>query len=492
MTKSVKHFFLILIALVSCFLPTMTVSAEDGSALQRIQDEGVLTIGTSADFPPFEFYAVVDGERRAVGMDIFIAEKIADDLGVELEIQDIGFDSLLPALEARNVDMVIAGMTPTPERRKSVDFSEIYFKTFQNIMVKAEDQDVYSSIESLNGMRIGVQASSLQEQLASQIDNPELMTLTDLNDLLLALKTNRLDAVIMQGPNAEAHAANDEDLHTFVGGFEMDDDDQGSAIAFRKNEDSLVEAVNESLNEIEEQGLIEDYLAQAGEYMAVSEVNEDGEEVEDGFVSSYWEYFWDGTMLTLFISAVSVFIGMILGALLAFKRLSKNTFVRVVATAYVEFVRGTPMMIQVMFIYFASGIFFDLPALAAGIIAVSLNSGAYICEIVRSGLGSVNKGQEEAARSLGMSKKQSMRHIIFPQALKNIWPALGNEFITIIKESSIVSVIGVGELIFQTRVVRSISFQGILPLFVSMLIYFVLTFSLTKLLNYYEGKMSHD
>ena len=173
-------------------------------------------------------------------------------------------------------------------------------------------------------------------------------------------------------------------------------------------------------------------------------------------------------------------------------RLSKVFLLKPLATAYVEFVRGTPLLIQVMFIYFASGMFFNLPALTAGIIAVSLNSGAYIAEIIRSGINSVNKGQDEAARSLGMSKNDSMRYIVFPQALKNIWPALGNEFITIIKESSIVSVIGVGELIFQTRVVRSISFQGILPLFITMLIYFALTFSLTKLLNFYEGRMNHD
>ena len=108
------------------------------------------------------------------------------------------------------------------------------------------------------------------------------------------------------------------------------------------------------------------------------------------------------------------------------------------------------------------------------------------------GLNSVDSGQSEAARSLGMSRNQAMRHIIFPQALKNIWPALGNEFITIIKESSIVSVIGVGELIFQTRVVRSASFEGILPLIITMMIYFVLTFTLTKILNYFEGRMNHD
>lgn len=492
MKKSAIGIITFLLLLTGLLLPSSKVSAEDGAALERVQEEGVLVVGTSADFPPFEFYAEVDGERQVVGMDMMIAQKIADDLGVELQIQDIGFDSLLPALEARNVDIVIAGMTPTAERRKSVDFSEIYFKTFQNIMIRAEDEDVYTSLESLSGLRIGAQASSLQEGLAEQIDDAEIMSLTNLSDLLLALKTNRIEAIVMQGPNAEAHAGSDEDLYTFVGEFDMEDDDAGSAVAFRQGEDSLVDAVNQSLAEIEEQNLTDDYLAVAGEYMAQTEVDEEGEEIETSFASDYWEYFWDGTKITLLISAASVFIGLVLGTLLSLMRLSKNIILSPLATAYIEFVRGTPLLIQVMFIYFASGMFVNLPALAAGIIAVSLNSGAYIAEIIRSGINSVNKGQEEAARSLGMSKNDAMRYIIFPQALKNIWPALGNEFITIIKESSIVSVIGVGELIFQTRVVRSISFQGILPLVITMLIYFVLTFSLTKLLNFYEGRMNHD
>ncbi|GAA0363663.1 ABC transporter substrate-binding protein/permease [Alkalibacterium iburiense] len=485
MKKGIKGVLLLVLLSVILFKPTQQVSAEEDTALQRVQEAGVLRVATSADFPPFEFYATIDGERQIVGMDIFIAEKIAEDLGVELDVQDLGFDSLLPALEAHNVDIVIAGMTPTPERRKSVDFSDIYYRTFQNIMIRAEDQVELNSLESLSGKRIGVQSGSLQEELANQIDNPDLMTLTDLNDLLLALKTDRLDAVIMQGPNAEAHASQDDSLYTYDGGFELDDEDRGSAIAFRPGDDSLVEAVNESLAEIEEQNLTEDYLAQAGEYMLA-------EDSDEGFLSSYWEYFLDGTLTTLFISALSVFFGMILGTVLSFMRLSSNIVLKALGSAYVEFVRGTPMMIQVMFIYFASGLVFNLPALTSGIIAVSLNSGAYICEIIRSGLNSVDKGQTEAARSLGMSKGHAMRYIIFPQALKNIWPALGNEFITIIKESSIVSVIGVGELIFHTRVVRSISFQGILPLVVTMLIYFVLTFSLTKILNYYEGRMNHD
>ncbi|MFJ1627728.1 ABC transporter substrate-binding protein/permease [Marinilactibacillus psychrotolerans] len=483
MKKYIKGFIAFFVLIVMLFIPEHIAYAEDG-ALEQVKENGELVIGTSADFPPFEFYAGEGDEQEIVGMDILIAEKIADDLGVELVIQDMGFDSLLPALESNKIDMIVAGMTPTEERRKSVNFSDIYFQTFQNIMVRSGDKDIYDSIEALAGQTIGVQSGTLQEELAQQIPNAKITKLENINDLILSLETNRIEAIVMQGPNAVAHAENNDELYTYEGDFELDEQDQGSAIAIRYGEDSLVEAVNESLAEISENNLTEDYLATAGEYMS--------QDTEGGFASKYWRYFLDGTAMTIFISLIGVLVGLVLGFILSLMRLAKNVIIRFLGSSYVEFVRGTPLLIQVMFIYFGVGVFFNLPALTAGIIAVSLNSGAYICEIIRSGLNSVDSGQSEAARSLGMSRNQAMRHIIFPQALKNIWPALGNEFITIIKESSIVSVIGVGELIFQTRVVRSASFEGILPLIITMMIYFVLTFTLTKILNYFEGRMNHD
>ncbi|MFL2096138.1 ABC transporter substrate-binding protein/permease [Marinilactibacillus psychrotolerans] len=483
MKKYIKGFIAFFVLIVMLFIPEHIAYAED-RALEQVKENGELVIGTSADFPPFEFYAGEGDEQEIVGMDILIAEKIADDLGVELVIQDMGFDSLLPALESNKIDMIVAGMTPTEERRKSVNFSDIYFQTFQNIMVRSGDKDIYDSIEALAGQTIGVQSGTLQEELAQQIPNAKITKLENINDLILSLETNRIEAIVMQGPNAVAHAENNDELYTYEGDFELDEQDQGSAIAIRYGEDSLVEAVNESLAEISENNLTEDYLATAGEYMS--------QDTEGGFASKYWRYFLDGTAMTIFISLIGVLVGLVLGFILSLMRLAKNVIIRFLGSSYVEFVRGTPLLIQVMFIYFGVGVFFNLPALTAGIIAVSLNSGAYICEIIRSGLNSVDSGQSEAARSLGMSRNQAMRHIIFPQALKNIWPALGNEFITIIKESSIVSVIGVGELIFQTRVVRSASFEGILPLIITMMIYFVLTFTLTKILNYFEGRMNHD
>lgn len=493
-----KKGLLILLYIFTLFLPlslhASSVHAEEigqDTSLEEIKEKGVLVIGTSADFPPYEFHATIEGKDTIVGMDIEIAKKIAEDIGVELQIKDMQFDSLIPALETNNVDMVLAGMSATKERKVSVDFSDPYYFATQNIVIRAEDEDLYSSKNDFSGKVIGAQLGSLQETLAkSEMADSKLNTLSQTTELLLSLKTGKLDAVVMEGPNALAFAGNDDSLITFEGGFEGGAAD-GTAIAMQKGADTLIAAVNDSLGEIKEKDLISSYLAETGKYL--NSVPAEGEaEVEKSSVLDYWSYFLEGTGNTIFISVVSVLFGSLIGGLLALVRIGDNKFMRFLATAYVEFVRGTPMMIQVMFIYFAVGYLINIPALLAGIIAVSLNSGAYVCEIIRSGLASVPKGQIEAARSLGMSKNTAMRHIIFPQALKNIWPALGNEFVTIIKESSIVSVIGVSELIFQTRVVTSVSYRGIAPLAVSMVIYFILTFSLTKLLNYYEGKMAHD
>ena len=150
------------------------------------------------------------------------------------------------------------------------------------------------------------------------------------------------------------------------------------------------------------------------------------------------------------------------------------------------------MMVQVMFVYFGLGLFVNLPALTSGIIAISLNSGAYVAEYIRGGINSVDVGQTEAARSLGMSNGETMRYVVLPQALKNIWPSLGNEFITLIKDSSIVSIIGVTELIYQSNIVRSDTYRGVAPIVVIMVLYFILTFTASRILNYFERRMQHD
>ncbi len=241
--------------------------------------------------------------------------------------------------------------------------------------------------------------------------------------------------------------------------------------------------MNKSVDQIKKQNLTDGYLKTAGTYMKTNTNNTS--------MFHYWKYFAKGVEYTMIISAISVVFGVLLGTLLALMRFSHNKLVHAIAVAYIEFVRGTPLMVQVMFVYFGIGIIVNLPALLSGIIAVSLNSGAYVAEIIRGGIDSVAKGQTEASQSLGLNRTDTMRYVVMPQALKNIWPALGNEFISLIKESSIVSIIGVTDLIYQLNIVRADTYRGVMPVFIAMILYFIMTFILTRILNHYEGKMNH-
>jgi polar amino acid transport system permease protein len=190
--------------------------------------------------------------------------------------------------------------------------------------------------------------------------------------------------------------------------------------------------------------------------------------------------------------------------LIALMRLSKHRVPRYVSTAYIEFIRGTPLLVQLFLVYYglqSVGLRFPdirwLSALLgistsdfmAGIITLGINSGAYVGEIFRAGIQAVDKGQTEAARSLGMGHFMTLRHIIIPQAIRNILPALGNEFVVVIKESSIVSIIGIADLMYRADTVRGNTFQPFEPLIVAALIYFLMTFPLSKLLAHIERRM---
>ena len=180
-------------------------------------------------------------------------------------------------------------------------------------------------------------------------------------------------------------------------------------------------------------------------------------QVSFSFLPEYWPYFRDGVIYTLMLSFFTVVLAVLPAILLALMRLSKNKVLKFIASAYIDIIRGTPMLVQLSIVYygFFGAIhlpnyrifgFIDVSMFVPGIIALAVNSSAYVAEIIRAGILAVDKGQTEAARSLGMTQGQCMRMIVLPQAIKNILPALGNEFVTLVKESSICSTFGMTEL----------------------------------------------
>lgn len=208
------------------------------------------------------------------------------------------------------------------------------------------------------------------------------------------------------------------------------------------------------------------------------------------FMSEYYMFFLNGVKVTISLSFFAVILGTFLGIFLALFKLSKNPILKAISSCYIEFLRGTPILVQLYIIYYGlPSLGIELPDFLAAIIALSLNSGAYVAEIIRAGIESIDKGQMEASRSLGFNYIQSMKSIVIPQALRNILPALGNEFITIIKESAIVSVISIKDLMYNSDTVRSNTFQPFEPLIISAIIYFILTFTLSKLMSHFERRL---
>ena len=461
-----------------------TNSAATDDSVQRIKQKGTLVVGTSADYPPYEFTTKKNGKTEYVGFEMDVAKQFAKDLGVKLVIKNMDFDSLLVALESHKVDTVISGMNITPERKKSVDFSDPYYAGHKLFLINKADRNKYKSTKDFTGKKVGAQNGAMEYNLVKEnIPNVQEKGLAKIPSLVLALQSHKVDGVLMDEATAKAYANNNSNLMTFNSHIKIQSG--GIAMAFPKGDKSLEAAANQTVAKINKEDLInKKWIPQAAKYMKSYK--------KANTVASYWTFFAKGVEYTLIITVISVIFGFLLGTLFALMRLSQSKLLHGIAICYIEFIRGTPMLVQIMFVYFGIGaIIQSMPALVAGIIAVSVNSGAYVAEVLRSGIQSLPIGQTEAARSLGMTKKQTFRFIVLPQALRNIWPALGNEFITLLKDSSLVSTIGVGELRYQTQLVQADTYKWVLPLFITMMIYFILTFTLTRILNYFEGRMQH-
>ena len=215
----------------------------------------------------------------------------------------------------------------------------------------------------------------------------------------------------------------------------------------------------------------------------------------------YYQMFLEGLVTTVTLSALTVILGFMLALVVALMRMSNFRPLRFVASVYVELFRATPLMVQLFIVYYILLADVSLPAfklfgiisferMIPGVIALSLNSCAYLSEIIRSGIQSIDGGQTEAARSLGMTQVQNMRYIVLPQAIKNILPAIANEFVTIIKESSICWTIGVVEIMSAVKSVQAATYFVGDPLIIAACVYFCLTFPTSKIIEHFERKMS--
>lgn len=481
--KCLIRFILVLGLLISSAMVYInpTAHAEQDQTWEKIKERGELRVGLSADYAPMEFEHTVNGKSEYAGVDIDLAKKIAKDNNLKLKIVNMSFDSLLGALKTGKIDIIISGMTSTPERKKQVDFSDSYMMTKNIMLVKKDKVNEYKDIKDFNNKKVGAQKGTEQEKIAqTEIENASITSLSRLPDVILALKSGKVEGAVVEKPVAEAYLKQNPKLG--ISNVKFNEEEKDTVIAVPKDSPKLLSQINKTIKEVKDKGLIDKYMTNAANAM-----NDDS-----GFISKYGSFFLKGIKITILISLIGVALGSILGAFVALMKLSKIKIISWIASIYIEILRGTPMLVQVFIVFFGitAALGLDISALVCGTIALVINSSAYIAEIIRAGINAVDKGQMEAARSLGLNYRQTMKSVIMPQAIKNILPALGNEFVTLIKESSIVSTIGVGEIMFNAQVVQGISFDPFTPLLVAAALYFVLTFVLTRIMNMIEGRLN--
>lgn len=261
------------LAVLAAILPATAGGQKDASVMDKIKADGKIILGTSADYPPYEFHALIDGKDTIVGFDISIAQEIAKDLGVQLEIKDMNFDGLLAALVSGNVDFVISGMTPTEERKQNVDFSDIYYEAVHGAVIRKADADKYASDPaSLKDVMVGAQKGAIQVGIAkeqikgvsgAELDNnhPQVKELGTLPDLIMEVKNSKLEAVVAELPVAKAYVGANPDLT--LAEYTFQDTEGGSAIAVKKGNAELVEAINATIARLVAEDKITRFVGEA-------------------------------------------------------------------------------------------------------------------------------------------------------------------------------------------------------------------------------------
>lgn len=471
---------------------TNTDAKEPQNLLEQIQQRGELVVATSPDYAPYEFVDPRElGQNKYVGADMELAKVIADKLDVDLVIKPMSFDDIPSAIIAKKYDLGLSGFTYTEERAQAIQFSISYDSSeskCQGFLVS--DSNSFSSLDDFNKATVSSQNGSLQQEYVNeQLPNSNVRLVTSLDDAVMELKAGKTDAVAISCASGETFLKNNTGIKISDVKFNSENE-QGIMAIMTKGEPELLNAVNEILDEVVESGQYQVWMDDAAEL--AEKVSNMGDEKPTALtlVKTYGQLFWEGTLGTLWLSAVVVFFGTIFGALLTLSKMSKLKLLNLISGIYIEIVRGTPILLQLyLFVYGGEMLFPNaVSEYIWVVIALIVNSSAYVSEVFRSGIQAVDKGQFEAAKSLGLTDKNMMVKVILPQAIKNILPALGNEFIMMIKETSLASIFFINSLMTSQSIISAATHMKFETLIIVGIIYFILTFSLSKVIQYFEKK----
>lgn len=465
----------VLLTAVNLFLPFNQVKAV----------EKTYTIATDITFAPFEFQ---DTNGDFVGIDMDLVKAIAQDQGFKYEMKPLGFNAAVQALESKQVDAVIAGMSITDERKLKFDFSDPYFDS-GIIMAVSEDNDTVSSYKDLKGKRVAVKTGTEGATFAESIQNKygfKIVTFDDSANMYEDVKTGNSVAVFDDYPVLAYGIKQGNGLKIVT------DKEAGNSYGF-----AVSKGENAELLKMFNDGLTN--LKASGKYQKIMDkyLETGSEQAKDaGYLSLLKESMpslLSGLKMTLLLTVVSLLIATVLGIIFGLMRIAKSKVLRVIAGIYIDVFRGTPLIVQAFFIYFGipAALDFRITAIAAGLITLSLNAGAYMAEIVRGGIESVDKGQMEAARSLGLPYGKAMSKVVLPQAIQLMIPAFINQFVITLKDTSILSIIGINELTQSGKIIIARNLESFQMWIIVGAMYFIVIMILTRVSNVLERRIKN-
>lgn len=449
-------------------------------------------IASDSSFAPFVFQ---NSSNQYTGIDMDLIKAIAEDQGFEIEITNPGFDAAINAVQSGQADGMIAGMSVTDARKETFDFSDSYYTA--NTILGVKESSTISSYEDLKGKTVGVKNGTASQTFLTENQSKygyKIKTFADGSSMYDSLNTGSIDAVMDDEPVLKYSISQGQKLKTPIEGTPIGE----TAFAVKKGSNpELIEMFNNGLANLKASGEFQKIL---DKYLATDSTSESSTVDETtilGLLKNNYKQLLSGLGITLSLALISFAIAIVIGIIFGMFSVSPYKSLRLISEIFVDVIRGIPLMILAAFIFWGVPNFIEsltgqqspINDFVAGTIALSLNSAAYIAEIVRGGIKAVPIGQMEASRSLGISYSKTMRKIILPQATKLMLPNFVNQFVIALKDTTIVSAIGLVELFQTGKIIIARNYQSFKMYAILAVFYLVIITLLTRLAKRLEKRI---
>ena len=451
-------------------------------------------IASDSSFAPFVFQ---NDNNQYTGIDMELIKAIAKDQGFNIEITNPGFDAAINAVQSGRADGIIAGMSVTDARKATFDFSDPYYTA--NTILAVKESSPISSYEDLKGKTVGVKNGTASQTFLTENQSKygyKIKTFSDASPMYDSLNTGSIDAVMDDEPVVKYSISQGQKLKTPIEGTPIGE----TAFAVKKGTNpELIEMFNNGLANLKASGEYQEIL---NKYLADSTSSSTASTVDEttiwGLLQNNYKQLLTGLGVTMALALISFAIAIVIGIIFGMFSVSPYKSLRVISEIFVDVIRGIPLMILAAFIFWGipnliesmTGQQSPINDFVAGTIALSLNAAAYIAEIVRGGIQAVPAGQMEASRSLGISYNKTMRKIILPQATKLMLPNFVNQFVIALKDTTIVSAIGLVELFQTGKIIIARNYQSFKMYAILAVLYLVIITLLTRLAKRLEKRIN--